>query len=183
MSSKSIGPWQRLSSQVIYDNAWIRLYHEEVVTPAGTAGIYGRIHFKSHAVGVIPIDDKGNTWLVKQTRYALNKETWEIPEGGSPEGEDVLETAKRELEEECGLKAGRLEKLLDIHTSNSVTDEMGTVFVARELSPGQQQLEVTEDIELRKLPLREAIAMVIRGEITDSMSVAGLLRLGIEQRE
>lgn len=182
MSKTRIGPWQRLSSRVIYENAWIRLYHEDVLTPTGTEGIYGRIHFKSHAVGIIPIDGEGNTWLVKQTRYTLDCETWEIPEGGSPTGEDILETAKRELEEECGLVAARWEKLIDIHTSNSVTDEMATIFVARELSHGLQQLEPTEDIQVKKLPLREAIAMVTSGEITDSLSVAGLLRLGIELR-
>lgn len=177
MSKKTIGPWQRLTSQLIYENPWIQLFHEEVITPAGTDGIYGCVHFKSHAVGIIPIDDDGNTWLVKQTRYTLEQESWEIPEGGSPEGEDILETAKRELEEECGLKAELWEKLIDIHTSNSVTDEMGTVFVARKLSMGQQQLEATEDIEVRKLPLAAAIHMVRTGEITDSLSVAGLLRL------
>ena len=174
---KKIGPWRRVSSRVVYENAWIRLFHDDVITPGGTEGIYGRVNFKNHAVGVIPIDDDGNTWLVKQTRYPLDSESWEIPEGGSPKGEDILQTARRELEEECGLVAERWDKLIEIHTSNSVTDEAGTVFVARGLAVGNQQLEVTEDIVLKKLPLQEAINMVLNGEITDSLSVAGLLRL------
>lgn len=182
MSKKQIGPWQRLTSKLVYENPWIRLFHEEVITPAGTEGIYGRINFKSHAVGIIAIDEDGNTWLVKQTRYTLESEEWEIPEGGSPEGEDILETAKRELEEECGLKAQYWEKLIEIHTSNSVTDEMGTVFVATGISLGQQQLEATEDIVLKKLPLQEAIDMVTSGVITDSLSVAGLLRMALLQK-
>ena len=169
--------WTTLSSKTVYENNWIRVNHEEVITPGGTDGIYGVVHFKSHAVGVIPIDEDNNTYLVKQTRYTLKQPSWEIPEGGSPEGEDILETAKRELEEECGLKADKWEKLISIHTSNSVTDEAGTVFVARDLSAGKQALEATEDIEIKKLPLSEAIQMVLDGEITDSLSVAGLLRI------
>lgn len=173
-------PWTTKSSTIVYENNWIRVNHEEVITPGGTDGIYGVVHFKSHAVGIIPLDDDGNTWLVKQTRYTLKETSWEIPEGGSPEGEDILETAKRELEEECGLIAEHWEKLIDIHTSNSVTDEAGTVFVAKGLSKGQQQLEASEDIEAKKLPLLDAIQMVKDGEITDSLSVAGLLRLAIK---
>ena len=171
--------WITLSSKTVYENNWIRVNHEDVITPHGTEGIYGVVHFKSHAVGIIPIDADGNTWLVNQTRYTLKQPSWEIPEGGSPEGEDILETAKRELEEECGLKAASWEKLIEIHTSNSVTDEAGTVFVAKDLSPGRQQLEATEDIEVKKLPLSSAIEMVTSGEITDSLSVAGLLRLNL----
>jgi len=177
MSSKEKPSWITLSSKVVYENNWIRVNHEDVITPKGTEGIYGVVHFKSHAVGIIPIDDDGNTWLVKQTRYTLKQPSWEIPEGGSPEGEDILETAKRELEEECGLEAATWEKLITIHTSNSVTDEAGTVFIARDLSPGHQSLEDTEDIEVKKLPLIDAIQMVLDGEITDSLSVAGLFRV------
>jgi 8-oxo-dGTP pyrophosphatase MutT (NUDIX family) len=170
-------PWVTLSSKTVYENNWIRVNHEEVITPGGTDGIYGVVHFKSHAVGAIPIDDDGNTWLVKQTRYTLKQSSWEIPEGGSPLSEDILETAKRELEEECGLKARHWEKLIEIHTSNSVTDEAGTVFVAKDLYSGQQNLEATEDIEVIKLPLAKAIQMVLNGEISDSLSIAGLLKL------
>ncbi len=183
MCSKDKSPWITLSSKTVYENNWIRVNHEDVITPSGTEGIYGVVHFKTHAVGVIPIDDDGNTWLVKQTRYTLKQPSWEIPEGGSPEGEDILETAKRELEEECGLKATNWEKLISIHTSNSVTDEAGTVFVAKGLSPGRQTLEETEDIELQKLPLKDAVQMVIDGEITDSLSIAGLLRIGLDHNK
>ncbi len=173
-------PWTTKNSKTVYENNWIRVDHEEVITPGGTDGIYGVVHFKSHAVGIIPIDEYGNTWLVKQTRYTLKEESWEIPEGGSPEGEDILETAKRELEEECGLVAAHWEKLIEIHTSNSVTDEAGTVFVAKGLRQGVQELEATEDIEAKKLPLKDAVQMVLDGVITDSLSVAGLLRLACD---
>lgn len=177
------GGWRQRSQTQVYENNWISVTHEEVVRPNNTEGIYGVVHFKNQAVGVIPVDDEGNTWLVRQSRYTLDAFTWEIPEGGSPEGEDTLLTAQRELEEEVGLKADHWEELLTLHTSNSVTDEFGVVYVARGISAGEQALEDTEDIEVKKLPLSEAIAMVMAGEITDAMSVCGLLKLALLNNE
>lgn len=177
-----VGGWQRLSSRVAYENPWIRVSHEQVKRPNGTDGIYGLVHFKGTAVGVVPVDDDGNTWLVRQSRYTLNEFTWEIPEGGAQEGEPTLECAKRELAEEAGLIATEWEELSRVHTSNSVTDEAGVLYLARGLSPCAQNLDPTEDIEVRKLPLKEAIQMVLRGEITDALSVVALLRLAVDDR-
>jgi len=177
------GGWKTKSTNVVYENPWIKVSHEEVITPKGTDGIYGIVHFKNTAIGVVPIDDEGNTWLVKQSRYALNQYTWEIPEGGCPQGEEPINAAKRELEEEVGLQARHWEQLMTMHLSNSVTDEFCVVFVARDLFAGTQQLEATEDIEYKKLPLEEAIDMVKRGEITDGISVAALLRIALMEIE
>jgi len=174
-----VGGWLRMKSRVAYDNPWIRVYHEDVKTPNGTDGIYGVVHFKSTAVGVVPIDDDGNTWLVRQSRYTLNEFTWEIPEGGAKTGEPTLECAKRELEEEVGLRAQEWSELMRLHLSNSVTDESAVIYLATDLSATVQNLDATEDIELRKLPLREAIDMALSGEITDAISVAALLRLAL----
>lgn len=176
-----VGGWRQLSCKEVYDNPWIRVTHEDVITPGNTPGIYGRVHFKNHAVGVVPLDDQGNTWLVRQSRYTLGMFTWEIPEGGAGPGEDLLAAAQRELEEECGLCAREWRHLRSIHQSNSVTDEVGDLFVAQDLYPGRQALEATEDIEVRKLPLLEAIDMVLKNEITDALSVAALLHLAVEQ--
>lgn len=178
--AEKTGGWKTKTSTVVYENPWIKVAHEEVVTPKGTDGIYGVVHFKNTAIGVVPIDTEGNTWLVKQSRYALDQYTWEIPEGGCPAGESPLAAAQRELEEEVGLQANHWQQLMTMHLSNSVTDEFCVVFVARDLFPGQQQLEATEDIEYKKLPLDEAIAMVKRGEITDGISVAALLRVALD---
>lgn len=175
--NRSPGSWRRLNSRCVYDNPWIRVRHEEVLTPAGTEGIYGVVHFKNIAVGVVPLDGQGNTWLVRQSRYPLGESTWEIPEGGCPEQEDTRAAALRELREEVGLDAGQLELLQRLQLSNSVTDETAVIYVARELTSVPQALEDSEDIEVRKLPLTEAIAMVERGDITDAISVAALLRL------
>lgn len=170
------GPWRCRSTRQVYENPWIRVHHDTVITPAGTAGIYGRIHFRNKAVGVIPVDDDNHTWLVRQHRYTLGEDSWEIPEGGSPLGENLLDTAKRELEEETGLKAADWELLMRLHTSNSVTDEEAFIYIARDLSQGTMAPEATEDITVKHLPLAEAVQMVMEGRITDAMSVAGLLK-------
>ena len=177
-----VGGWQRLTSRVAYENPWIKVYHEEVKTPGGTDGIYGVVHFKGTAVGVVPVDAEGNTWLVRQSRYTLNAHTWEIPEGGAKPGEPTLECAQRELAEEVGLQASEWRELGRVHLSNSVTDEGGVLYLATGISQCEQNLEPTEDIEVRKLPLREALAMVLSGEITDALSVIALLRLGLENK-
>lgn len=177
--NEKIGGWKVKSSRVAYENPWIKISHDEVITPKGTDGIYGTVHFKNIAIGVLPIDDQGNTWLVKQSRYTLNQYTWEIPEGGCPYGEEPVNAARRELEEEVGLKAKEVTELMRMHLSNSVTDELAIIFIAKGLSAGQQALESTEDIEYQKLPLADAINMVFKGEITDSISVAALLRVAL----
>ena len=180
---EKIGGWKTKTSSVAYENPWLKITHEEVVTPKGTDGIYGVVHFKNTAIGVVPIDDEGNTWLVKQSRYTLNQYTWEIPEGGCPHGEEPINAAKRELEEEVGLQANDWQQLMTMHLSNSVTDEFCVVFVARDLFAGKQELEPTEDIEYKKLALTEAIEMVKRGDITDAISVAALLRVALTLKE
>jgi len=174
-----VGGWVQRSKEVVYDNPWIQVSHETVTAPSGSEGIYGVVHFKSIAVGVVPLDSEGCTWLVKQSRYTLNQATWEIPEGGAPLDEAPLRAAKRELEEETGLQANQWTELMQLHTSNSVTDEGAVIFLARDLSYGKQALEPTEDIEVRRVPLKEAVQMVLDGEITDALSVAALLRVDV----
>jgi len=168
-------PWTTLTKTTVYDNAWISVSHREVLTPAKTEGIYGIVHFKNRAVGIIPIDENKNIWLVGQFRYALNEYSWEIPEGGAPIGEENLAAAKRELKEETGIVANKWTKILDFATSNSVTDELGVCYVAQGLKFGKMELEDTEDISVRKLPFEEAVNMIFKGEITDALTIMGLL--------
>ncbi|WP_317930015.1 NUDIX hydrolase [Halioxenophilus sp. WMMB6] len=178
-----IGGWIEKSRRETYSNPWISVSHCEVITPAGSDGIYGLVHFKNTAVGVVPIDDEGYTWLVRQSRYPLQEYTWEIPEGGSPAGEETLATAQRELREEVGLEASQWRELQRMHLSNSVSDEAAVLYVARGIREcGGIELDDSEDITSRRLPLSEAVQMVLDGEITDSLSVAALLRLALEQK-
>lgn len=177
-NSELKNPWTTLSSQEVYSNKWISLEEHRVINPAGGQGIYGKVHFKNKAIGIVALDEQGNTWLVGQYRYTLNEYSWEIPEGGGPLGNPPLESAQRELKEETGITAKKWQLLMRFHTSNSVTDEEGFVFLAEELTFGKPQLEETEaDLVLKKLPFRKALEMVMNGEITDSMSVAGILKI------
>jgi 8-oxo-dGTP pyrophosphatase MutT (NUDIX family) len=169
-------PWTCKSTRPIYENPWIKIEEDQVIRPNGSEGIYGRVHFKNKAIGIIPIDDEKNTWLVGQYRYTLNEYSWEIPMGGVPLNADTLDGAKRELQEETGLIAEKWTQIVKIHTSNSVTDEFGFVFIAENLSQGEMEWDETEELLIRKLPLSEAIEMVMHGEITDSLSIAGLLK-------
>ncbi|HMC84189.1 MAG TPA: NUDIX hydrolase, partial [Chitinophagaceae bacterium] len=139
-------PWTILKEEKVYDNKWISVTEYDVINPSGGKGIYGKIHFKNRAIGILPLDEKLNTWLVGQYRFTLNEYTWEIPEGGGPIGTDILVSAKRELLEEAGLAAQEWTKLMDFHLSNSVSDEWGQIFLARQLTQHAPEPEETEQL-------------------------------------
>src|SRR3954468_11310954 len=98
-------PWTILGQKEIYSNPWIKVMEYDVLNPAGGKGIYGKVHFKNLAIGIIPLDEQMNTWLVGQYRFTLNEYSWEIPAGGGLFAVDPVESAKRELKEETGLVA------------------------------------------------------------------------------
>ena len=179
MESELIGNWKRKSRTKTYSNNWIDVFHDEVVNPNGGKGIYGVVHFKNLAIGIIPIDENGYTWLVGQHRYPQNKFSWEIPEGGGPLAIDPLLSAQRELQEEVGLAASDWQVILNMDLSNSVSNEEAIIYLAKNLTPVEKQPEETEELHLKHLPFEEAYQMVLRGEITDSMSVAGILKAKI----
>lgn len=167
--------WKTLTDEVVYENPWLKVHHRNVINPAGKPGIYGLVSFKNKAICIIPLDVNDNIYLVGQFRYTLNEYSWEIPEGGGPLDEDPLVAAKRELKEETGLFAEKWTEIGRIHTSNSATDEEGFLYIAEILSQDVPDTEDTEEIEVRKMPLAEAVDMVMRSEITDALSVAGIM--------
>lgn len=178
MADEIKNPWTTLSGEVKYDNRWINVTEYQVINPAGGKGIYGKIHFKNKGIGIIPVDEEGNTWLVGQYRYTLNEFHWEIPEGGGPLDEFPLLAAQRELKEETGITAKKWTALLRMNPSNSVSDEEAIIYLAEDLEHGESLLEETEaDLKVKKLPLKEAVDMVMRGHIRDSMSMIGLMML------
>ncbi len=172
-------PWQTKSVQNRYENPWIKVEHREVINPGGKPGVYGVVHYKNHAIGIVPIDEEGYTYLVGQYRYATDRYEWEIPEGGCPVGTNTLETAKRELKEETGLVAGEWEKIMDFYLSNSVSDEYGVAYVARGLHQEEAEPEETEELRVRRLPLSEAVTMTLDGRIKDALSVLALQRVAL----
>jgi 8-oxo-dGTP pyrophosphatase MutT (NUDIX family) len=179
--SSHTNPWTPLSTREAYANPWIRVREDQVINPSGGPGIYGVVEYKNRAVGVIPIDADGYTWLVGQYRYTHDSYEWEIPEGGCPAGEELEECARRELLEETGIRATDLRLILEgLQLSNSVSNEKAYIFTAHGLSFENAAPEETEKIDVLRLPLREAIQMALDGRIRDAMSVAGLLKLGCQ---
>jgi 8-oxo-dGTP pyrophosphatase MutT (NUDIX family) len=170
-------PWKVLGEKKIYENPWIKLTEFDVINPSGGKGIYGKVHFKSIAVGAFPLDKDLNTYLVGQYRFTIDQYSWEIPEGGGDFGVDPVESAQRELLEETGLVAEEWSPLVEMHLSNSVTDEYAIIYLARKLSQHMASPEETEQLQVKKLPFEEAYRMVERGEIMDSMSVAAILKV------
>ena len=170
-------PWQITSQKEVYDNPWITLTEFQVINPSGNPGIYGKVHFKNFAIGVIPLDEELNTYLVGQYRFPVDIYSWEIPEGGGQLGVDILTSAKRELLEETGLKAGKWTEIQRLHLSNSVSDELSILYVARNLQQFEPEPEDTEQLQVRKVAFEEVYQMVCRGEITDAMTVAAVLKV------
>jgi 8-oxo-dGTP pyrophosphatase MutT (NUDIX family) len=174
-------PWIRLRRTVAYENPWIEVWHDDVTRPDGGHGVYGVVHPRTHAVGVVAIDETDRVLLVGQFRYTLDRYSWEIPEGGVPPEEDPLQGAQRELAEETGFRAASWREILRFSLSNSVTDETGTLYAATGLSSGVAHPDGTEELALRWVAFDECLAMASRGELFDSMTQLGLFRLALER--
>ncbi len=168
-------PWKKINSKEIYKNEWIRLREDKVINPSGAEGIYSVVEAKP-AIGIVPITEDLQIYLVGQYRYTLDVYTWEIPEGGGLPNEDTLIGAKRELCEETGLTANKWTFLDTLYTSNCFTNEIGYVYLAEELEQGIAQPDDTEELIVKKLPFEEAWQMVINAEIKDALAVIGLMR-------
>ncbi len=174
--------WRRLASRSVYENDWMEVREDHVINPGGGENRYGHVHFKNRAVAIVALDDARHTWLVGQQRYTLDAYSWELPMGGAPLDEEPLAAAKRELREETGLQAAEWQELMRLHPSNSITDEVGLVYIATGLTEGEPDFEETEDLAIRRLPLDEAVKMVLDGDITDAISAAALLKIGALSR-
>jgi 8-oxo-dGTP pyrophosphatase MutT (NUDIX family) len=170
-------PWKILSENKVYTNPWISLTEYDVINPNGGKGIYGKVHFKNIAVGVLVLDENLDTYLVGQYRFTLNAYSWEMPEGGCPVGSEPLDSAKRELLEETGLIAEEWTQLFQMHLSNSVSDELAIIFLARKLHQGEAEPEETEQLVVKKIPFAEMVKMVEEGIITDAMTVATVYKV------
>jgi ADP-ribose pyrophosphatase len=170
-------PWTRVSSRLVYENPWIKVREDQVIAPTGKPGIYGVVESRL-AVGVVAISDDNVIHLVGQHRYPNDVYSWEIPEGGGEQGESPLQAAQRELREETGLEAASWEQLGgEIHLSNCFTAERAFLFLARDLRQLKESPDETELLAHQKVPLREAVQMVERGEIYDGLTIIALLRI------
>jgi 8-oxo-dGTP pyrophosphatase MutT (NUDIX family) len=173
--SEHHNPWQVSNQKEIYDNPWINLTEYSVINPSGGKGIYGKVHFKNTAIGIVPLDENMNTYLVGQFRFTINEYSWEIPEGGGSLSEEPLMAAQRELLEETGLRATTWKKIAEMYLSNSVTDEHCIIYVAQGLSQHTAMPEETEKLLVKKLPFEEVYTMVMEGKIKDAMTINAVL--------
>ncbi|HEX8424330.1 MAG TPA: NUDIX hydrolase [Pyrinomonadaceae bacterium] len=180
MADETKNPWTVVSTKDVYENNWISVREDAVVQPDGERGIYGVVHFKNIAIGVLAVEDDF-VYLVGQYRYPLEQYSWEIPEGGCGEGEDPLDAAQRELEEETGLRAMHWRKLGESHLSNSVSDEHAIWFVATDLIQGEHRPEGTEQLVVRRVPFAEALRMAMSGEISDAISQLALMQFRLSK--
>ncbi|MBL7952662.1 MAG: NUDIX hydrolase [Flavobacteriales bacterium] len=171
------GPWKTISVEERYSTPWISVSHHDVIDPSGQPGIYGVIHFKNLAVGIVALDEELNTWIVGQYRYPLGVYSWEIPEGGGRRDRPAIDSAKRELREEVGIEAGRWTEIMQMDLSNSASDEEAILYVAQDLTFFEPEPDHNEELAMRKLPFDELYGMVQRGEIRDSLTVAAVMRV------
>lgn len=175
MNHNQDNPWKTKRRHIVHETPWIRVLHHDVINPAGNNAVYTTVEYKNQAIGIIPIDNEGNTWLVGQYRFPINQYSWEITEGGCPEGEDPLFTAHRELKEETGIVAQKIEEIYKLHLSNSATNEFAIIYLAQILSFEEAEPEESEVLQLKKIHILEAEKMVLNNVITDAISVVGII--------
>lgn len=171
------GPWTLRETREVYDNPWISVAEHDVIRPDGSPGLYGVCRMKGIAVGVVPVAADGTTWLVGQHRFPRDYYSWELPEGGGDPTLPPIDSARRELREETGLLAQGWMELLQLDFSNAVTDEIGFGFLAWDLDDGPTDPDEGEVLEIRRLPFRAALDMVLSGEIRDAFSQIMLLKV------
>ena len=156
------------------------VYTDEI-TMSGGGTAHRDVVVNKNAVGVVAMDEVGRVVLIKQYRHPVGRHLWELPAGlCDVHGEDLLVTAQRELAEETDTTASRYDFLVDLHTSPGFSAETIRIFLARNLSPvpedeRHERQEEEADIEIHWVDLDEAVAMVLRGEVTNAAAVGGLL--------
>ena len=176
MIDETKNPWTVLEKKLVYESPWISVSHHDVLNPAGNLGTYSVVHFKNLAIGVLPLDENFNTWIVGQYRYPHEEFTWEIPEGGGKINVDPVESAKRELEEECGIIAKKFTFIQQMQLSNSATDEVAYIYLAQDLHFTKSAPDENEELYVKKIPFEDLYQLVLNGKVTDSLTVVAVLK-------
>ncbi len=168
-------PWTRLDSRTVYTNPWMSVREDRVIRPDGKEGIYGVVQTRI-ATGVVALTPANEVVLVGQYRYPTEVYSWEIVQGGADQGEEPLAACKRELQEEAGLIAKSWRQLGgEVHLSNCISSERGFIYLAEDLKQTEATPDGTEVLQVRTVPLGEAVRMSVSGEIVDAVSVIGIL--------
>lgn len=166
----------------IYRGRVVNLGVETVTLPNG-ATVELEVIRHQGASAVVPLREDGSVLLIRQYRHAAGGFIYEIPAGKLDPGEDPLACAERELEEETGHRAGRLEYLLTFFTTPGFTDEIIHIYLATELTPGVQHLEHDEVLDVVEMPLEHALQRIADGTIRDGKTIIGLQTAFLTRRE
>jgi 8-oxo-dGTP pyrophosphatase MutT (NUDIX family) len=179
----SENPWKTLATRIVYANPWLRLREDTVIQPDGHEGIYGVVEMRP-SVGIVALNEGGEVALVTQWRYTLGRMSVEIPTGGSESSDhNALAAAQRELREETGLSARSWRELGFVDNSNGVTTDVAHMFLATRLEAGADAQDPEERITLSWLPFGQAVEDVLAGSITESVSVAAILKVEVLRRQ
>lgn len=166
---------KKLSSEEIFDGVAIHLFRDEILLPNGNKGVREVVRHPG-AVCVLPLTEDGEVIFVNQFRYALNKVTLEVPAGKLEKGEDPTEAALRELSEETGIEAKKIVPMGALYTTPALMDEIIYMYIATDLSQGEQHLDEDEFVNAIKIPLGKAVEMVMNGEIRDAKTQTIILK-------
>ena len=183
---KKIGRWKTLSSKLVYENQWTKVFHEEVIRPNGEKGIYGVLE-QTDGVYVVPLGSRGEIFMIYLENYPNRIRAWEIPAGGC-DNEDTHAAAKRELKEEAGLEAKKWTSIGKFQLDRGLVRNWGHVFIAQDLRKVYGAKQEEEGITAaKKFPLKKVLSMIKKGEISDSATIVAitkvLLYLGLMIRE
>ena len=170
--------WTLRKRRSVFENPWMDIQLIDALDPNGKPAEYGLVHFKNLAIGIVPYA-AGYIWLVGQSRVGFESYSWEIAAGGGDFADPPTVTAARELKEETGFTADTFTPIVQMETSNSVTDERAIIFLATGLTAGENEPESSEDISVMKISLDDAIAAVDAGEIRHSIGVAAIYKLAL----
>ncbi|HMO18351.1 MAG TPA: NUDIX hydrolase [Oligoflexia bacterium] len=169
-------PWKTLSTRTVYKNPWIEVKEDKVITPGGGEGIYGVVHSKI-ATGVVAITKNLDIIMVGQYRYPMNEYSWEIVQGGAEHGEDPMQGAIRELQEEAGILAEKVVLLgEEVHLSNCHSSERAFLYLAENLTQTDANPDDCEILEVKHIPFKDVLEMVENGKIRDAMTIIGVYR-------
>ena len=166
--------WKKLSSRIVYDNPWTKVREDQVIQPSGARGVYGVV-LRKLGVGILAVNDKGQIFVQRDYKYPIDKFLLNIPAGGVEEGDEVLDSAKRELKEEGGLTAKKWTKLGSFYTSPGLSDEFATLYLAEGITEGAMEHEETETlIDQQWMEPKELYRMLDAGELEDPYFIVAL---------
>ena len=166
---------KKLTSRQVFDGVVVKLFVDEVELPNGKKSVREIVRHPG-AVCVVPVTDQGEVIMVRQFRYAFGQTLLEIPAGKLEPGEDPLEAALRELEEETGTVAEKIEHIGELYTTVAILDEKIQMYLATGLSYKNAHPDEDEFLEVKKIPLDTLVEMVMNGEIRDSKTQVALLK-------